>query len=190
MSLRNVTRDAHRRQAERINRAPAGQADAARSAARANRARQRGCTSPGLRDSPPVGHADRESTPRLLSRQRPSNPAMRNRIASGARGRSGIRIQARAGRACARWLRFWRRTLIGGSISAGKNKRGRRPRPLLSEAEDGLLRARDSDGESAQQVLIERCTGLNHVADRAGRAPGCPALTPLARAGRTIACAG
>ena len=190
MSRRNVNQDALQRQAERINRAQAGQADAARNAARANRAQQRGCTSPGPQDSRRVARADRESTRRLRFRQQYLGLATRNRIASGARGRSGIRIQARAGRACARWLRFWRRTLIGGSISAGKNKRGRRPRPLLSEAEDGLLRARDSDGESAQQVLIERCTGLNHVADRAGRAPGCPALTPLARAGRTIACAG
>jgi len=190
MSRRNVNRDALQRQEERINRAPAGQADEARNAALASQAQQRGCTSPGLRDSQLVAHGDRESTRRLQSRRQASSLAMRSQSASGVQRRSDIRIQARAGRACARWLRFWRRTLIGGSISAGKNKRGRGLRPLLSEAEDGLLRARDSDGESAQQVLIERCTGLNHVADRAGRAPGCPALTPLARAGRTIACAG
>ena len=165
MSLRNVTRDAHRRQAERINRAPAGQADAARSAVRASRARQRGCTFPGRRGIPPVARGDRAPTRRLLPRQRFANLATRSRIASGARRQSGIRIQARAGRACARWLRFWRRTL-GQYISGEKQKRPR------SAASFGWIRirlpsARDSDGESAQQVLIERRTGLDHVADSA-----------------------
>jgi len=122
MSRRNVNQDALQRQAERINRAQAGQADAARNAARANRAQQRGCTSPGPQDSRRVARADRESTRRLRSRRQSSGMAMRNRIASVVRGRSDTRAQARGDRACGRWLRLWRRTLVAGSIAAGKAK--------------------------------------------------------------------
>ena len=122
MSRRNVNRDALQRQAERINRAPDGQADAARSAARANRARQRGCTFPSRRGIRPVGRADRESTRHLLSRQRFANLAKRSQSASDVRGRSGTRIRARVCRACGQWMRVWQRTLIGGSIAAGKAK--------------------------------------------------------------------
>ena len=110
MSRRNVNRDALQRQAERINRAPAGQADAARSAARANRARQRGCTSPGPQDSRRVARADRESTRRLRSRRQSSGSAMQSRIAIDVRGRSDTRVRAQGCRACAQWLRVWRRT--------------------------------------------------------------------------------
>jgi len=122
MNGRNATRFARLRQARHVDHAPTGQADAARSAALASRARQRGCTSPGLRDSQLVAHGDRESTRRLQSRRQSSGLAMRNRSASGARGRSGTRVRARAGRACGQWKRPWGRTLIAGSISAGKAK--------------------------------------------------------------------
>jgi len=186
MNGRNATRFARLRQARHVDHAPTGQADAARSAALANRARQRGCTSPGPQDSRRVARADRVSTRRLLPRQRFANLATRSRIASGARRQSGTHVRARGDRACGRWLRFWRRTR-GQYISGEKQKRPR------SAASFGWIRirlpsARDSDGESAQQVLIERRTGLDHVADSAGRAPVGPASAPLESAVLAVAC--
>ena len=162
MSRRNVNRDALQRQEERINRAPAGQADEARNAALASQAQQRGCTSPGLRDSQLVARAGHESTPHLLSRQRPSNPAMRNRIASGARGRSGTRIRARGDRACRRWMRVWRRTRKQ-YISGEKQKR---PRSAVSFAQGRqenswtLPAAGRADGGAAGRMSPAGCTRL------------------------------
>jgi len=170
MSRRNVNRDALQRQEERINRAPAGQADAARSAVRASRARQRGCTSPGLRDSQLVAHADRESTRHLLSRQRFANLAKRSQSASDVRGRSGTHVLARVCRACGRWMRVWRRTR-GQYISGEKQKR-----PLTAasfaqgrqETSWTLPAAGRADGGAAGRMSPAGCHQLETPASKTG----------------------
>ena len=170
MSLRNVTRDALQRQEERINRAPAGQADEARNAALASQTQQRGCTSPGLRDSQLVAHGDRESTRHLLSRQRFANLAKRSQSASDVRGRSGTHVRARVCRACGRWMRVWRRTR-GQYISGEKQKR-----PLTAasfaqgrqETSWTLPAAGRADGGAAGRMSPAGCHQLETPASKTG----------------------
>jgi len=172
MSRRNVTRSSCQHQTKRTDRAQAGLAGAGRNAALASRARPRGCTFPGLRDSQPVARADRESTRRLRSRRPSSGLAMRNRSASGARGRSGTRIRARVSRACARWLRFWRRTLIGGQYISGEKQK----RPLTAasfaqgrqETSWTLPAAGRADGGAAGRMSPAGCHQLETPASKTG----------------------